>query len=160
MSHPNIYERQEYVKNLLDAGVRFNQVLLENVAAKFTCHVSAVRADIKTLTKDPSIPTMHTSQSLRNRVRERDGRVCQYCGSKDVNKDYVIEHVIPAPLGPARPYNLVVACQNCNVKKGRNVWLPRNLEQITQEHSQWRERIVELAASKQLTFIGFTEDVV
>lgn len=82
------------------------------------------------------------SARMRARIYTRDGRVCQYCGGVDAPV-YHVEHVIPRIMGgPAQPYNLVVACRPCNLRKGRRVWIPRNLDSITQQYPAWRARVL------------------
>jgi 5-methylcytosine-specific restriction endonuclease McrA len=49
-------------------------------------------------------------------VFERDGRVCRYCGATD---RLTIDHVLPRRRGGSDDLsNLVVACRQCNSKKG------------------------------------------
>lgn len=153
MAHPNIDQRQQYVKSLLDQGVTFDPKALRDVASMFNCHTSAVRADVISLTKDPNLPSIYVSADMRKRIRKRDGRVCQYCGTINSDKEYVVEHVIPAPQGPAREYNLVIACQACNSKKGSSVWIPHNIGMITLDHPGWKEKILNLALPDQPEFI-------
>lgn len=82
---------------------------------------------------------------MRVKIRGRDGLICQYCGATTTGK-WVVEHVIPAAMdGPALPYNLTVACGSCNTRKGRSVWIPRNLDSITADYPAWRQRVLDLA---------------
>lgn len=86
------------------------------------------------------------SARMRAQIYTRDGRVCQYCGGVDAPV-YHVEHVIPRIMGgPAQPYNLVVACRPCNLRKGRRVWIPRNLDSITQHYPAWRARVLAITA--------------
>lgn len=147
MAHKNIDERRECVKSLLDAGVEFTYSLKCNLAEKYGCTPSAIGADIITLTTTADALPTHRLHKWAGRVIERDGYVCQYCG-RTVTLDLIVEHVVPkAWKGPTALHNLVVACRLCNIRKGRSVWVPRNLEAITAEYPEWRERVLELSAS-------------
>ncbi len=54
---------------------------------------------------------------LRQAIFDRDGRACRYCGATD--RPLSIDHVVPLIRGGGyEPENLVVACQNCNSRKG------------------------------------------
>lgn len=54
---------------------------------------------------------------LRQRVFDRDGFACRYCGTTDSPREWLIaEHVIPD--GPTAEDNLVTACRSCNKLKG------------------------------------------
>lgn len=158
MAHPNINERQTHVKLLLGRGVVFTSALKKELAVHFSCSPSAIHADLIWLTKPRTKHSIYTSATVRKAVRKRDGKICQYCGSARAF-DYIVEHVIPAALGgEARPYNLVIACQSCNIRKGRKVWLPRNFIEITETHTEWRERVLSLvdAMSPNLTALKGT----
>jgi hypothetical protein len=72
----------------------------------------------------------------------RDGSRCQYCSGAAS----VAEHVVPAALGGvASLHNLVAACASCNARKGRSVWIPANLDEITEDHAEWRALVVSMA---------------
>lgn len=153
MAHPNIFERQAHVKRLLNRGVVFTPVLKSELAARYSCSPSAISADLICFTRPRTKHSIYTSASVRKVVRQRDGKICQYCGTERAH-EYIVEHVIPAALGgEARPYNLVMACNSCNIRKGRRVWLPRNLIEITETHLEWRERVLSLvdASSPNVT---------
>jgi hypothetical protein len=86
-----------------------------------------------------------TLEKVRSLVFERDGYVCQYCGT-EAAQNYVLEHIVPTRLdGPTQPYNLVVACRGCNISKGSTVWVPRNLAAITAGYPEWAAKVQELA---------------
>lgn len=56
------------------------------------------------------------SPGLRERIFERDGRVCRYCG--DTDGPFHIDHIKPVARGGADGEdNLCVACQSCNFAK-------------------------------------------
>lgn len=156
MAHANIDERRAFVQHLLSAGVQLDHRRMMEVAQRFHCTSSAVRADIYSLTRQSGLDTAHTSQALRRAVRTRDADVCQYCGWEVEEKSCVVEHVVPASVGGvARPYNLVVACQSCNSRKRSRVWIPRNLDAITAADPAWKEKIVDMADPDQPAFLDF-----
>jgi hypothetical protein len=131
MAHPNIEERRELVGRLVHRGFRMRGRLRRAIARRFGCSPYAVYADQVALTRPSTDETPHVGPRMRAAIYARDGRVCQYCGDEHA-RTYIVEHVIPAALGGvARPHNLVVACQSCNVTKRQDVWVPRNLEAIT-----------------------------
>lgn len=65
---------------------------------------------------------LHRDKPLRDRVRERDGNCCRYCGEEVIWTDRrssrggTYDHV--DPKGGNSESNLVVACRGCNAKKG------------------------------------------
>jgi hypothetical protein len=55
---------------------------------------------------------------LREYLLEKWQRTCVYCGNKDV--PFQIEHILPKSRGGSdRASNLTLACEPCNVRKGR-----------------------------------------
>ena len=55
-------------------------------------------------------------RDLRDRIYERDGRQCQYCG--DTN-DLTCDHIVPLLRGGTNDEsNLTIACRPCNSSKG------------------------------------------
>lgn len=138
MAHPNIEIRRDHVKRLLDKGPLSCEAR-ERLSQLYRCSVSAILADITFWTRPKTKETPFTSPNIRRQIYARDGKICQYCGVTEANQ-FIIEHVVPIVLGGVgRPYNLVVACQKCNVEKGSCVWLPSNFEQIVEENQGWRE---------------------
>jgi hypothetical protein len=52
-------------------------------------------------------------------IYRRDGYACQYCGS---TRSLTIDHLIPKSRGGTDCWqNLLLACSNCNVKKGNKL---------------------------------------
>ncbi|NEP02330.1 MAG: HNH endonuclease [Symploca sp. SIO2E9] len=52
----------------------------------------------------------------RREVLKRDRHICQYCGS---TKELTLDHVIPRSKGGKHSWdNVVIACQQCNSRKG------------------------------------------
>jgi hypothetical protein len=150
MAHPNICERREFVQALLDQGAVINHRSMIAIAERFACTSSAIRADILALTREPGLESAYTSARTRQVVRARDGLICQYCVAEVDFNVSVVEHVIPASRGGvARPYNLVSACQSCNVRKRSAVWVPLNLDRITFGRPVWRQKILQMADPDQ-----------
>jgi len=94
------------------------------------------------------------NNALRQRILERDGYICQYCGrtvgnSSDRKADAVIEHVNGRSEDEC---NLCVACRSCNSKKNRRTaeeWLADIDAQLSymQALMDRRNRIVALLNS-------------
>jgi 5-methylcytosine-specific restriction endonuclease McrA len=56
----------------------------------------------------------------RKNVMLRDGYLCQYCALRLPTRDLNIDHVMPRSRGgPDSWENLVTACRECNLRKGR-----------------------------------------
>jgi 5-methylcytosine-specific restriction endonuclease McrA len=66
---------------------------------------------------------------LRARVFERAGGRCEYCRLHQDDADFLtfhVEHIIAEQHGGGDdPENLCVACPECNLAKGPNLWLIR-----------------------------------
>lgn len=58
---------------------------------------------------------------FRFEVLERDEFTCQYCGAKAPDVVLHVDHVIPQSAGgSSEADNLVTACQDCNLGKGKS----------------------------------------
>jgi 5-methylcytosine-specific restriction endonuclease McrA len=75
----------------------------------------------------PSVITLATyggvpARSLpfsRRSLYKRDGHACQYCGLNPGTRNLTIDHVMPRSRGGQTDWlNCVVACVQCNVRKG------------------------------------------
>lgn len=146
MAWGNIDERREKVKQLLDSGVSHYEIK-QQCSEHFGCSKSAIIADIQLFTI-PDNGFYRLSPVIRKRIRERDNYTCQYCGE---HKPYsgIIEHVIPFAIGGTnKDYNLVFACQACNAQKRRSVWVPDNLDSITADFPEWREKVRFMARNQ------------
>jgi len=123
MAHANIEARRKRVSEMMSEGKSHGliKVILSN---EFNCSAGAIHADIIHFMNIGRSGPIYTSASMRAKIFERDGKKCRYCQTVDAY-EYIIEHVIPAAFGGlAVESNLVVACQSCNIKKGRSVWTP------------------------------------
>lgn len=140
MAWPNIVERQAKVRQLMAEGVPYWEIR-RACSIEFACSRSAITADIHRANGY----TYFVSTGLRRRIRDRDNYTCQYCGIQNP-KNGVVEHIVPFALGGrGKEYNLVFACHGCNMKKRRTVWIPRNLDEITKNHLEWREKVISMA---------------
>lgn len=145
MAHSNIFERQAKANRLLDEGKLTHSEIKKLLSVEFNCSKSAIHADIIQYMTKGTKETIYQSKRVRQEIFERDKGICQYCGDGNANS-YIVEHIIPAfHGGVARHYNLVLACQKCNTTKRRQVWIPKNFEEITSEHPEWKNKIISLS---------------
>lgn len=73
--------------------------------------------------KHPVTGRENIPSAVRTAVMDRDGEQCRYCGTS--NGPWHLDHVQPVSKdGPTTIGNLVVACQDCNLRKGASVWVP------------------------------------
>ncbi|MBV9489930.1 MAG: HNH endonuclease [Verrucomicrobia bacterium] len=64
------------------------------------------------------------SPTVRQAVRERAGRRCEYCGAPEevTGSRYLIDHILPRSLGGTDDLrNLALACSTCNLAKSNHV---------------------------------------
>jgi hypothetical protein len=65
------------------------------------------------------------TQAQKDRIRRRDGDRCRYCGGSG---PFEFDHVLPVAMGgPTSVRNGVLACEDCNRRKGASIWKPRKL---------------------------------
>jgi 5-methylcytosine-specific restriction endonuclease McrA len=61
----------------------------------------------------------HEVRFSRRNIFERDKNTCQYCGRRMPKSDVTLDHVVPRSRGGIDSWeNLVLACMECNVRKG------------------------------------------
>jgi hypothetical protein len=147
MAAPNIEERQQFVKELMNNNTP-DKIIKKAASSKFDCHTSAIGADLIYLRNlsNPDKTTYHLSKKTRNLIYGRDGKNCQYCGISDADIKYIIEHIVPAAIGgKAIPENLVVSCHKCNTTKRRKIWIPKNFIEITQNNLEHRDYVINNA---------------
>lgn len=74
--------------------------------------------EVLVLTRFNGIPVRSVSFSRRNLLR-RDASTCQYCGERPCHSDLTIDHIVPRSRGGRSTWaNCVIACRNCNRRKG------------------------------------------
>lgn len=65
------------------------------------------------------------TERQKQAIRRRDGDRCRYCGGTG---PFEFDHVVPVALGGRTSvHNGVLACCDCNRRKGAQVWKPRPL---------------------------------
>jgi 5-methylcytosine-specific restriction endonuclease McrA len=65
-----------------------------------------------------AIPQREVAFSRKN-LYQRDGYRCQYCGRRKASSDLSIDHILPRSRGGRSTWhNCVLACLECNVRKG------------------------------------------
>jgi hypothetical protein len=146
MAHANIDERRAEVGRILGQRVALSWRMRSELGIRFGCSAHTIYADESFLRRPRGI-SVHTTPHMRARVRNRDIGTCQYCGTTD--GELIVEHVLPAMMGgPARLFNLVLACGSCNALKGGSVWIPWNLDEITEGRLEWRDVIHRFARGR------------
>ena len=62
---------------------------------------------------------LHEVRFSRRNIFERDKNTCQYCGRRMPRSEVTVDHVVPRSRGGIDSWNnLVLACVDCNVRKG------------------------------------------
>lgn len=62
----------------------------------------------------------------RKLILLRDNYTCQYCGRSLTDNNATIDHIVPKSKGGLWSWlNLVACCEECNQKKGDQVWVPK-----------------------------------
>ena len=63
----------------------------------------------------------------RRLILLRDNYTCQYCGKPLDNNNATIDHIIPKSKGGLWSWlNLVACCEDCNQRKGDQIWQPKS----------------------------------
>lgn len=146
MAHINIEERRIAVAALLKSKNATTKEF-KAIAEKFNCSYSAIISD-KTFLISRYKYTVFPSRKVKQIILERDNYTCQYCGKQ--NCKLIVDHVIPYTLeGVGYEYNLVAACESCNIKKGKNerIWIPRNIEILKELNPEWHQKIIKYSPS-------------
>ena len=140
MAHANIFERRDAVKQLL-IDTKYSTKNFKHLTLKFDCSISAIRSDIIALSV-PEGKRLWPSKKLKNAILERDAYTCQYCGT--TKGAIVVDHVVASTLGGASEvYNLVAACNSCNIKKAESPWIPNNIHILSQLNKEWANFIIQ-----------------
>lgn len=105
----------------------------------------------------------HEVRFSRHSIFERDRNTCQYCGKRHSKNQLTIDHVVPQSRGGDDSWeNVVVACLDCNVKKGsrtpeeagmplirrpvKPAWIPHYGARIPHDHLTVWQRFVDTAS--------------
>jgi len=143
MAHLNIDERRLEVKNMILNN--YTRQDMKIIASKFNCSYNAIYMDIVFLSKKDNIP-IWPSRRRKNEILKRDKNICQYCLND--SSELIVEHVIPYILGGnGEQYNLVAACNPCNLKKRSKVWIPNNINLILSINEDWGNKIIGMAVN-------------
>jgi 5-methylcytosine-specific restriction endonuclease McrA len=80
-------------------------------------------------------------------VAEQANYHCQYCGCYEPHG--VLEHIISRSMGGHdEMYNLTYACWSCNSLKKKKVWVPVNIDAVTKDNQEWRDKILSIATTQ------------
>lgn len=89
----------------------------------------------------------HVSDGQKARILKRDKGCCRYCGCSV--GPFHIDHVVPIAMGGSNAFkNLVLACDNCNQRKGAQVWKPRPIPRGVPKEASGSREIVQESASQ------------
>jgi hypothetical protein len=141
----NLSWSQKDLMRLMQQGVDIDRKVEQRILSHFWLRLEELRSDIRFLTV-PKLANgdFEATPEMKAEVLQRDSRTCQYC-SVLCDKP-VVDHVIPKSVGEiAQPFNLVVACRKCNGSKSKSVWVPKNIDQITESKPEWKELIYKMA---------------
>lgn len=79
-----------------------------------------------------SVPQRDVAFSRKN-LYQRDHYRCQYCGRRRATSDLSIEHIVPRSRGGRSTWhNCVLACLQCNVRKGNRTLAESGMTLIRQ----------------------------
>lgn len=142
----DIRRRRAYVAEYIKSGNQLTPEFKKSTADLFNCSVASIRSDWKVMARIEETGTLSITPLMRRKVKVRDSSTCQYCG--EVTDSHHIDHVVPSALGGVTDFhNVVYACAWCNARKGANIWVPTNLDEITKDRPDWRDRVLESAVS-------------
>jgi len=81
-----------------------------------------------------AVPRKEVPFSRRN-IYRRDNFMCQYCGKRFATEDLSVDHVIPRSRGGKSTWaNCVLACLECNIRKGNRTLDEADMSLIRQPH--------------------------
>jgi hypothetical protein len=98
------------------------------------------------------------SLQVRELVRARAGRRCEYCGAPEAvtGSRYLVDHIFPKALGGGdQPENLAFACSTCNLAKSSHVsGVDPDTGQaealFNPRHDRWDEHFTFVPATREL----------
>lgn len=130
-------EGQEYIQIV-------NWAKHQNPHHKEIASVIPAPTDHKDTVCDGYIPLSNT---IRDRIKERDGMKCNYCGDTD---ELQVDHIIPVSKGGnSTDDNLQIICKKCNVLKSNhlvNHEASMNQGKVILASSMNQERVNEIAS--------------
>jgi len=138
MAKDNIEQRRLAVLEIIKSDYKIKQLV--ELAKLFECSYTAIRADVVELKRKNNL-TIYPSSKTKKIVLDRDNYTCQYC--LNIGVKLIADHVIPAFQGGlGYTYNLVAACNTCNMKKKNKTWLPINHHILKAENKNWHNKIL------------------
>ncbi|MEM8714114.1 MAG: HNH endonuclease [Planctomycetota bacterium] len=126
--------------------------------------ISTVRLKLRVpevivLVRFSGIPKQHLPFTRRNLLR-RDEAMCQYCGRHPGQAELSIDHVIPRARGGETSWeNCVLACVQCNRRKGSKLPEQVNMKLRTRPRApQWSPIFEVAGAQKREAWRRFVAD--
>jgi hypothetical protein len=122
-----IWEYNQIKKTLLSKRLNINNPTYDDLLKVWQAHCKKVYRWNSAWKRTPPvilnelIPTdrVRIPNQLRQKVIVKCDYACQYCGTVPQNSELHIDHIVPVCQGGKTVLdNLVVACQQCNLKKG------------------------------------------
>lgn len=106
-----------------------------------------------------AFPVKHVPFSRRNLFR-RDNYTCQYCGHRRRGEDLTIDHIIPRSRGGRSGWeNCVLACVDCNVRKGDRIPLQAGLRLVrAPRRPSWSPYLSLTLGTKKESWEKFVND--
>jgi 5-methylcytosine-specific restriction endonuclease McrA len=157
---PETFEVHDF-ESWRDLSVASDDPCIKSVALRIR-----VPEVIVLLTYD-AIPKKEVPFTRRN-LYQRDRYSCQYCGKRTPKEELTIDHVVPRSKGGRTSWrNCVLACVDCNVRKGSRTleaagmklvraplkprWEPHLTIPIGQRKQSWQHFISEKYWNTELT---------
>jgi len=150
--NPTTYEMHTF-ESWADLSVARNEPCIRTVSIQIKI------PEIIVLVAGDALPRREVPFSRRN-LYLRDKYTCQYCGARPGSRGLSIDHVVPKSRGGRTEWtNCVLACQECNSKKGchtleeagmrlirqprRPKWSPCISIPLTERRESWKNFISE-----------------
>jgi 5-methylcytosine-specific restriction endonuclease McrA len=97
----------------------------------------------------------------RRHIFERDGNVCQYCGRKREPRELTLDHVVPRSRGGSSSWeNIVIACLDCNSRKGDRLPQESGMRLLTKPVKPgWATRVgLKVGPLRRASWARFLQD--
>ncbi|MCX7016238.1 MAG: HNH endonuclease [Candidatus Sumerlaeota bacterium] len=109
---------EDYRAYDFEAWRDFSMTTPDGVPHVRTPNFSLRTPQVIVLSRYSRVPPRRVRFNRRN-IFLRDAFTCQYCEARPPHGDLTIDHVVPRSRGGASSWdNVVVACMNCNTRKG------------------------------------------